>query len=368
MEDLKEFKIELEKSDIKEREEIDLTIKKCIKTQKSSKSSLRHEYLPDPNGERIVPLPDPQLISKAEKDAQQKVLNKAKKEEALKGLNIVDIVTSGEKYDVEQLKQISELAYELANPNKARAKSGNTPAKKPTRKAKEEINENASIIDLDATNDQTVIELYAKPKKEPKQKTPASAKKREKITIDTESEQSFDEGDIESKDIKSSAEKRQLGRARKSIKYNFDESDESSDEESILINKKLDDSIEEIEENNSDIEEEKQSRKRKTPEKKASSRIVKKAKITDEEEEDEDEADNESDSDFETIEIIKKSSSKKEDNMMISSKRVNSRPRQASRIKSIELINDSDSSSLDEKTKKGTRKSKRKSVNRDDED
>lgn len=131
LDDLSEFKESLEKFEAKEKEEIEMFIKKSLKSQKGAGGkNLKNEYLPDPIGQKIEAKIDPQLLSKVEKDAQQKVLIKAKKEESLKGLNLVDIILAETKLTTEEEVQVKELASNLANPSKAKAaKAAATPKK-----------------------------------------------------------------------------------------------------------------------------------------------------------------------------------------------------------------------------------------------
>ncbi len=143
LDDLTEFREQLEKFDAKEREDIETVIKKtsatAMKGQKSASSlktsgGIKNEYLPDPIGQRIEAKLDAQMLSKVEKDAQQKVINKAKKEESLKGLSLVDIIVDERKLTAEEETQVKELAANLANPNKAKsastsAKQASTPKK-----------------------------------------------------------------------------------------------------------------------------------------------------------------------------------------------------------------------------------------------
>lgn len=134
LDDLNELREQLEKFDAREREEIEMVIKKTTaKAQKSASSrsaggSIKNEYLPDPIGQRIEAKIDAQIMSKVEKEAQQKVINKAKKEESLKGLSLVDIILDEKKLTAEEDAQVKELASNLANPNKAKAAASATKA------------------------------------------------------------------------------------------------------------------------------------------------------------------------------------------------------------------------------------------------
>lgn len=125
LDDLHEFRDQLEKFEAREKEEIEMVIKKTTaKAQKGgsrlSMGAIKNEYLPDPMGERVEPKVDAQILSKVEKDAQQKVINKAKKEESLKGLSVVDIILDEKKLTAEDEAQFKELVVNLANPNKAK--------------------------------------------------------------------------------------------------------------------------------------------------------------------------------------------------------------------------------------------------------
>ncbi len=128
LDDLTEFKTEYDKMEQREKEEFEQSIVKKAVSGGSSKSksssssalkSIKFEYLPSEDGERVEPRIDAQLIAKVEKEAQQKVLNKFKKEDEEKGLSIVDVITGEvDLSDREKLKEIDELAANIANPNK----------------------------------------------------------------------------------------------------------------------------------------------------------------------------------------------------------------------------------------------------------
>lgn len=213
LDDLNEFKEGMEKFEVKEREDMEISIKKNIKTQKASvgQKYLKNEYLPDPIGQRIESKVDAQMMLKAEKDAQAKVLIKAKKEESLKGLNLVDIILDEGKLSEEQERQIKELASSLANPNKAKAAAPTTTkaTSSTPKKEKEVKKENGGETAATGASG----DGGAKPKKAPR-------KEKEKITIDTDSEASFDEIFPVAREL-TAAEKRQTARAKKEVRRIF---------------------------------------------------------------------------------------------------------------------------------------------------
>jgi DNA topoisomerase-2 len=242
--DLNEFKEAYEKSELKEKEDFDLTLKKAIKspgstlgTKKSTLSQIKFEYLPSPDGERVEPKIDAQTIAKVEKDAQQKAINKVRKEETLNGMDIVDIITSEEKLDEEQAKRINELASNLGNPNKAKAK----PAATPKKQAKGGNLDNSCVMDgerVDAGELSIVDIVDAKPsagngaKKSAESKKEKTPKKKEKITVDSGSEKSFDD-DFPVID-ESLIEKRTSGRSKKSISYNINSDDSDNENNEVF--------------------------------------------------------------------------------------------------------------------------------------
>jgi DNA topoisomerase-2 len=156
LDDLAEFKLELEKFEQREREEMEISIKKNVsKTAKAAASSsssnlksIKYEYLPTSDAERIEPKMDAQLLQRSE---QQRLAQKVKKEE--NALNIVEIISSemGELGD-EQRKQMNEIVANLANPNRVKPTGGGgskatngTPKKQPAvKKEKTENNGDAN--------------------------------------------------------------------------------------------------------------------------------------------------------------------------------------------------------------------------------
>ncbi len=129
LDDLAEFKLELEKFEEREREEMEISIKKNVsKTAKGASSSnlkaLKYEYLPSSDGERVQPKMDAQLLQKSE---QQRLAQKVKKEE--NALNIVDIIsTEASELGDEERKQLNEIAANLANPNRVKPTTGGSKA------------------------------------------------------------------------------------------------------------------------------------------------------------------------------------------------------------------------------------------------
>jgi DNA topoisomerase-2 len=127
LDDLAEFKAELEKFEQREREEMEISIKKNIaKTAKasgvssSSSKTIKYEYLPADDGERVLPKIDAQLLQKTE---QQRLAQKVKKEE--NALNIVEMISSeASELSAEQKLQLTQIAANLANPNRAKPVSG----------------------------------------------------------------------------------------------------------------------------------------------------------------------------------------------------------------------------------------------------
>jgi DNA topoisomerase-2 len=140
LDDLDEFRVELEKVEAQEKEDMQMTVKKSLKNQdKHTKSSSgfnvnqflkrnlspvkKYEYLPSSTGERVVPKIDTQLIDKCIKEAQQKEITKAKKDDDSqpKVLSLVDAISAeANTFTAEEMKQITEMAEGLANPNKAK--------------------------------------------------------------------------------------------------------------------------------------------------------------------------------------------------------------------------------------------------------
>ena len=264
LDDLSEFKEEYEKAEAKEKEEFELSIKKNIHkasgsslgTKKSGSNSsaatLKFEYLPAVDGERVEPKIDAQTIAKVEKDAQQKVINKVKKEESLKGLNIVDLITGDQKIDdPELIQQISELT----SGKTAKVKAAATTPKKQTKSSSENGVDGAENgVDDTLLNDMSIIDIVDTPKKTPAKtngkakkvstpngaadlaKTPSKKREKVKITVDSDSEVSFDD-DVSSVVLDDwVGEKRVLaGRAKKPVKYNINSDESESDEDDKIL-------------------------------------------------------------------------------------------------------------------------------------
>ncbi len=233
LDDLAEFKEAYERTEQKEKEDFEQSLKKKVSSSKSAASyTVKSIYLPAVDSERVEPKIDSKLIEKVEKDNQMK---KVKKEDS--GVNIIDLITSKEKLNDDSLNQLKEFSINLANPNKA--KSG---VKKDKVKKENEPDitlEDSAIndtFDLSYNHDEsqkTNGKSSVKPKKE--EKTPTTtpkkpkepAKKKEKIVVDTDSELSFSDEDQSNSVF---VEKRESNRSRKSIKYNFDESNSEDDD------------------------------------------------------------------------------------------------------------------------------------------
>ena len=258
LDDLNEFESELAKFEVKEKEDSTSGQKKGSKpTKGTAKPSVKVEYLPSSEGERVVPKPDETLVAKLEKDAQQKTALKQCKEDA-KTISIVEVINSDKKLSEEELKQLNEMAMNLASPTKTvKPKPAATP-----KKAKEENKE--------ATKDQKTEETKEKKNEAKSEETngqkkgaaKTAKKKPEKLTIGSDSEESFvdDLTDIEN------GERRRSGRARNSVKIVFsdDGGDDDEDvevEENRVVMKKGDDSDEDgdisVVGNSSSIEERK---------------------------------------------------------------------------------------------------------------
>lgn len=244
LDDLDEFKTELDKFEQKEKEDAQITIKKSI--SKSSKggsnsalSSIKYEYLPTTDAERIDPPKIEQAAAKTEQHGQ-----KTKKEDAL---SIVQILNDEhEELSEEKQNELKEIVANLANPNRLKVKATATP-KKSVKKEKTD-NENE-------TQGDTSINASQLEKKTPTKKTTKAAKssdegdeskkeklkrpKKEKITVDSDSEASFDDDLATTPAAKSiNVPKRETGRARKQVKYNFDDDsdkDEGSEAEFVPV-------------------------------------------------------------------------------------------------------------------------------------
>ena len=407
LDDLNEFKIEYEKMEQKEKEEMEQSFKKCI-TNKSGKNSsgpksLKYEYLPAEDGERIEPKLDEQLIAKVEKEAQQKVLNKIKKDDAEQGLNIVDIITSDEKFDSEKLKEIDELAANIANPNKAKAKP-TAPSQKKQPKIEDanvddiSFNDTVGIVGFNGELNETKSEKKKTSKStksnDPTKTTKVAAKKKEKITIDSGSEQSFDDEKVINEDFN---EKRHVsGRAKKQIKYNFDDNSDEDDE--LFVHKyekngKSDNEDSSIdikngnkssESDNDDNEEKKKPVPKKKPQPKKTTEPketkkpkeskppapkknpVKKLKDDDEEDDDEYSFNDDDDSDFE-FGSKKKKAPKKTPTKPAKPKANGNNKKQAPKRKKAGSDGDDSESDLESKSSK-SKKSKSKEIILDDDD
>ena len=137
LDDLDEFKTELDRNETQEKEEFELTVKKSLVKKEKSKTrasgfnvnsflkrnslpNSKYEYLPSSTGERVAPKIDAQLLEKCLKEAQQKEIVKLKKEEQdteLKSLSIVDVISSEKKnFNEQELKEIKELTEKISNP------------------------------------------------------------------------------------------------------------------------------------------------------------------------------------------------------------------------------------------------------------
>ncbi len=407
LDDLNEFKIEYEKMEQKEKEELEQSFKKCI-TNKSSKNSggsksLKYEYLPAEDGERVEPKLDEQLIAKVEKEAQQKVLNKIKKDDSEQGLNIVDIITSDEKFDSEKLREIDELAACIANPNKAKAKP---PPSKKQPKVEDantddiSFNDTIGIIGFNGDLNDTKSEKkkVTKSAKSNDQTKPAKVplKKKEKITIDSGSEQSFDEEKLTTEE---NFEKRQVsGRSKKQINYNFDDNSDADDDlfvhkyEKNGISDSEDSSIEirngnnSSESDNDDIEEKKKpaAKPKKAQPKKATEpketkkpkeskpavpkkQTAKKVKYEDEDE-DEYSFNDDDDSDFEFGSKKKKAPKKTPTKIAGNKKQTNGNKKPSAKRKKVGSDgDDSESEDFESKSNK-SKKAKSKEIVLDDDD
>lgn len=86
--------------------------------------------------------------------------------------------------------------------------------------------------------------------------------------MDTDSEESFDEEKLTSKEVDTTIERRQLNRGRKTVKYKFGDESESDEEVEKEVEEKIQSDDESIEILSSEEEKEKTSKKRKAPEKK----------------------------------------------------------------------------------------------------
>ena len=140
LDDLDEFKVELERVEEQEKADLEGTVKKSLaKKEKGGKATSgfnvsaflkrnntptkKYEYLPSASGERVVPKIDAALLDKCLKEAQQKELSKAKKEEegATKVLNLVDVISNeSNKFTEEEMKQIRDISLGISNPNKTK--------------------------------------------------------------------------------------------------------------------------------------------------------------------------------------------------------------------------------------------------------
>lgn len=138
LDDLDEFKTELEKCEAHEKEEFDITLKKSLSKKEKSKGQVsgfnvssflkrnslpntKYEYLPSSMGERIIPKIDLALIEKYLKEAQLKENVRLKKEEeddtGTRSLSIVDVITSDKNnFNEQELKAIKDLAEKINNP------------------------------------------------------------------------------------------------------------------------------------------------------------------------------------------------------------------------------------------------------------
>ena len=329
LDDLAEFKSELEKFEQKEREEIEISIKKNLsKTAKlgsssslfnnSSNKPIKYEYLPTPDGERVEPKMDAPLLQKAE---QARLAQKVKKEENT--MNIVDMISTDlSQFSDEKHRQLREIAFALANPGKAKPVTSGTPKKKETvnkeTNGHSEANGERNTPVKKETNghgEENGEKKTPVKKEEAKKRAVAngneSGKKRvkkEKLTVDSESEASFDsEGEEERKAVLAAAaavEKRELARPRKQVKYNFDE-ESSEDEAEFVPVDHGDEDLMGIDAENSEDESKKKSAKTEKVAKKAAAVKAKvatvKKKKTDQDEEEEEAsfgAEEESDFDF----------------------------------------------------------------------
>ena len=246
LDDLTLFKEEYDKAELKEKEEFEMSFVKNIekvsgasgKKKMSLGAQLKFEYLPSPDGERIEPKIDAQTIAKVEKEAQQKVLNKVKKDESLKGLNIVDIITSNDKLvDPELIQQINDLTSGNVNKQKNKSAAGTNKQAKATGSS-----ENGEPLEYndDPLNELPIIDIIDNEKKTTKKTTPSKKgggdkkpttngtsnggkKKPEKITVDSDSEESFDDTEFSKLDDEfTSVRHLSSGRAKKPVKYNVD--------------------------------------------------------------------------------------------------------------------------------------------------
>ncbi len=256
LDDLNEFKTELEKFEIKEKEDSESTGKKSTeKKQKAgfnvnaflkrnSLPNTKHEYLPSQTGERVEPKMDLALVAKIEKETQQKIVVKTKKEESLKSLSLVDIITCDEKITEENLQLAKEFAVNLANPNKLKVKPISTETK--VKKEKIDVDE-----PLNGNHHNGIENGNTNGNGKSSEATPKKAKvtkpKKEKITIDSDSEKSFDEENPNGLDSFQHLERRQTSRAVKAVKYDLidksdSEEEEEKEEKDIIHDKKIEES------------------------------------------------------------------------------------------------------------------------------
>lgn len=269
LDDLDEFKAELERVEAQEKDDMQMTVKKSLKNQdKHTKSSSgfnvnqflkrnatpvkKYEYMPSTTGERVVPKIDSQLIEKCIKEAQQKEMTKARKEEedekpnGARVLSLVDAITSeASTFTQEELRQIDEIAAGIANPNKAKAPKAPVEKIKKEKPIKKVDGENGHVNgdenEDESTNDVSINGILNGAKKaagttpSKQQKPLASKPKKEKLklTMDSDSEKSFDDDNVIPEEF---IERRQTGRQKKAIKYDVNSESTNSSEDEFVTN------------------------------------------------------------------------------------------------------------------------------------
>ena len=129
LDDLEEFKIELNKYEAKEKDEEAVSQLKAFKAGVASKGGAARkgadktsklEYMPAPDGEIVETQIDPELQAKSKRDATSKENQKIKKEEDVKEPSIVDIITNSKGLNDEK---IAEMLAKINNPASKAARS-----------------------------------------------------------------------------------------------------------------------------------------------------------------------------------------------------------------------------------------------------